>query len=440
MCAGKVATPVTSLEYLHPDLAAEWHHALNGDLKPSHVVPGSGKRVWWRCHVDPSHEWQTTIRKRVEGTGCPMCAGKCATATNSLARVAPDVAAQWHRTENGELKPCDVVPGSHTKVWWQCPADASHEWRAVVKNRVAGIGCPFCAGRAVNSSNSLRGLRPDIASKWHPTKNVPLTPDNLTVGSGVRVWWQCALDGSHEWEASIHNRSKGNGCPMCGGQIATSATSLRTLHPELAKEWHPLKNHDLTPDDVTPGSGVKVWWRCSADASHEWQTSIGHRARNDRGCPMCAGKIATAKTSLRALYPAVANEWHPTKNGELTPDRVMPCSNKKVWWKCCHNPSHVWKAVIQSRTDGCGCPMCRLVPRSRDEIILACELVAFLEFDLDNHGVVVADRVLDVDIILPCLQLIVEYDGSYWHQGKDSADERKSNRLRKAGWRSNPGS
>ena len=50
--------------------------------------------------------------------------------------------------------------------------------------------------------------------------------------------------------------------------------------------------------------------------------------------------------------------------------------------------------------------MCRLVPRSRDEIILACELLAFLEFDLDNHGVVVADRVLDVDIIVPSLQLL----------------------------------
>ena len=150
---------------------------------------------------------------------------------------------------------------------------------------------------------------------------------------------------------------------------------------------------------------------------------------------MCAGKIATARTSLRAVHPAIADEWHQTKNSGLTPDEVMPHSNKKVWWKCRHNPSHVWKAVIQSRADGCGCPMCRLVPRSRDEIVLACELLTLLEFDLDNHSIVVADRVLDVDIIIPSLRLIVEYDGSYWHQGKENADRRKSNRLREAGWR-----
>jgi len=31
-------------------------------------------------------------------------------------------------------------------------------------------------------------------------------------------------------------------------------------YPELAKEWHPTKNGDLKPTDVTKGYDKKAWW------------------------------------------------------------------------------------------------------------------------------------------------------------------------------------
>ena len=36
--------------------------------------------------------------------------------------------------------------------------------------------------------------------------------------------------------------------------------------------------------------------------------------------------------SLAAVRPDLLSEWHPTKNGDLTPYDVRPCSDKKVWW------------------------------------------------------------------------------------------------------------
>jgi hypothetical protein len=30
--------------------------------------------------------------------------------------------------------------------------------------------------------------------------------------------------------------------------------------------------------------------------------------------------------------PHLVKEWHPTKNGDLTPDDFTHGSNKKVWW------------------------------------------------------------------------------------------------------------
>ena len=38
---------------------------------------------------------------------------------------------------------------------------------------------------------------------------------------------------------------------------ATSDYNLGKLYPNVASEWHPTKNRELTPYDVTPGSDKK---------------------------------------------------------------------------------------------------------------------------------------------------------------------------------------
>ena len=48
--------------------------------------------------------------------------------------------------------------------------------------------------------------------------------------------------------------------------------------------------------------------------------------------------------SLADLFPNIASEWHPTKNGDLTPDQVTKGSTKMVWWKCDVADDHEWKA------------------------------------------------------------------------------------------------
>lgn len=67
-------------------------------------------------------------------------------------------------------------------------------------------------------------------------------------------------------------------------------------------------------------------------------------------------KVIKGKNDLETVNPELAAQWHPTKNGELTPDDVAPMSDKKVWWlgKC----GHEWQAEISSRTQGHGCPYC----------------------------------------------------------------------------------
>jgi len=60
----------------------------------------------------------------------------------------------------------------------------------------------------------------------------------------------------------------------------------------LAAEWHSVKNGNLTPEMVTPGSDKRVWWRCVNE--HEWETAVCSRSRGS-GCPQCVrGSISKA--------------------------------------------------------------------------------------------------------------------------------------------------
>ena len=131
---------------------------------------------------------------------------------------------------------------------------------------------------------------------------------------------------------------------------------LATTHPHLARQWHAIKNAPLTPWAVTAGAHRKVWWRC--DRGHEWQAAIFSRTVNTTGCPVCAGRaVQSGENDLQTLFPGIAAQWHPDRNGTRTPDTISPCSNRKVWWVC--EQGHPYPAVVAARTmHGSGCPYC----------------------------------------------------------------------------------
>ena len=130
--------------------------------------------------------------------------------------------------------------------------------------------------------------------------------------------------------------------------------NLEVANRKLAAEWHPRKNGDLVPRNVTPGSHRMAWWICPK--GHEWEAMIYSR-NSGVGCPYCAGQAVCDDNCLETRNPDLAREWHPFRNGSLTPKDVTPMSHKKVWWQCEKN--HEWKATIANRSNGKGCPYCK---------------------------------------------------------------------------------
>ena len=271
----------------------------------------------------------------------------------SLAVKNPELAKQWHPTKNGDLTPNGVTTGSSRKVWWICAK--GHEWEVAVAKRSSGSGCPYCAGqRAIVGENDLATLNPELAKQWHPTKNDDLTPKKVMPHTNKKVWWQC--EKGHEWEASVSKRTMGRGCPYCANKRVCVDNSLQSLKPELVKQWHPTLNGERTPNDVTPGSDKNAWWLC--EKGHEWEAIIYSRSEGN-SCPYCSGRYAIkGENDLATLNPKLAKQWHPTKNGKTTPCDVTTGSEKRIWWVCEKNSKHEWKAVVSSRSNGCGCPYC----------------------------------------------------------------------------------
>jgi hypothetical protein len=282
----------------NPSLASEWHPTKNGDLAPENVTTRASSRVWWLC--PENHSWEASTGSRNDGRSCPVCQypesydKELLREINDLS-IESEIASQWHPTKNGELTPDSIVLMSDKKVWWI--SECGYEWEAAPNSRKTAA-CPECVRlRIKRGLNDLVSVDPVIAAEWHPTKNSPLILRHISIGSEKKVWWLCAE--SHEWEAMVKNRvSKKIGCPECSGRkkfngrkfqgrnLTLGINDLATISPEVAAEWHPTKNGDLTPQQVTDVSHKKVWWLGSC--GHEWEYEVRHRVKKGKGCRICS--------------------------------------------------------------------------------------------------------------------------------------------------------
>lgn len=250
----------------------------------------------------------------------------------------------------------------------------------------------FCGCRR-KSMVPLSDALPELAEEWCYEKNAGWEPQDFSKASGVKCWWICPQC-KRSYKAQICNRSsKRSGCPYCTSKLVCCDNSLADLNPEIASEWHPRKNKNLTAADVTHASATRVWWLCKS-CGHSWQTAVSDRTTSESGCPACyearmryahdhpaprkKPKIVVNDTTeiSRKWYEkpsnedfisivetnlSVARQWHPTKNGQWKAWDFARGSSAKVWWKCKKGPDHEWQAVIYSRTRKVkqGCPFCR---------------------------------------------------------------------------------
>jgi rubrerythrin len=284
----------------------------------------------------------------------------------SLKYRFPEVSDEWDYSRNPiGYTPLDVRPYSSKKAMW-----ITNTYARTIKSKVVNIPKVDNKPKKLSGKSKSRKKReklkeiinleiefPEVARQWDYSKNLK-NPEDYLDRSGKKVWWKCDL--GHSWEATIVNRTvKKSGCPIC----RALDKKFHHHHPDLKEEYDMDKNKEKW-EKVTRKSTDGYWWICP-DCGLSYKMNAKFRD-NGRSCPECNPKKPKLEKTLAYKEPEVAAEWHPTLNGNLTPEHVTAYCQKKVWWKCKEDPFHVWEASIHNRTSGkrTGCPECRELKRA----------------------------------------------------------------------------
>lgn len=338
------------------ELFYEWDFEKNDKLGLDvyKITRGSKKKVWWICCKNSTHGWDASVGSRVNLlSGCPYCSGNKATIEDNLLIKHPVLCKEWDYNKN-ELTPDKYKSKSNLPAWWIC-SKCESSYNAGISSRTGALktGCHYCTGQKVNYTNSLASLRPDLAEEWHPTKNDDLTPHDKTSGSGEKVWWlgKCG----HAWDAIIVNRARGTGCPYCKNVKINDSNSLFSSNYEVAKWWHPTKNGELTPHDVSYGSGQTAWWNC--ECGRVYKMNVLDRV-NTRACPKCTQYVFKPTIGFNDMWttnPGLAKLLANPEDGY----KYAQSSGEKTDWKCPDCGEVIKnKRISHINRRGLKCPIC----------------------------------------------------------------------------------
>jgi len=422
-CSNQKVGYGNDLQSNFPQIAKQWHPTKNRNLVPAQFALFSGKKVWWICNI--GHSWETTIIHRTKNlSNCPSCSLQTSKPElffyseltflfkkvyhrkkingNEIDIFIEDInlgieydGSRYHKNKLSfdkkkrvEIKKSgvslialreeplkkifeeDIIIKSSTNYLKNFLFFLNHLLKSRLLNQKHNkIISEYIEKGTIRNSKffhdlmsylpgpmpgeSLESIHPEIAKEWHPTKNGKMKPSNVHKSSSLKFWWLCK--NGHEFKESPDGRfDKNRGVKKC-----KFCKSLSFKYPEIAKEWHKTKNRDLTPLDVFGGSGKKAWFTCEED--HDFESSISNRTSLKRGCPYCTNRKIGYGNDLLTRNPRLAKEWHPTKNGDLTPSQVFPHYNKKVWWLC--KDRHSFFSTVNHRSNGTNCPKCYKISR-----------------------------------------------------------------------------
>jgi len=203
--------------------------------------------------------------------------------------------------------------------------------------------------------------------------------------------------------------------------------------PRLMDEWYEEKNIEagIFPDKVGSQSNKKAFWKCNK-CGYTWETKISNRYHG-RGCPCCARKrVVTGSNDLATTHPDLIKEWDYERNGELTPDKVLYGTAKKVYWKC--PEGHSYRATINHRSgiNGTCCPKCNAGRQTSFAEQAFFYYIQKVFPDAINRYTEIFSNSMELDIYIPSIKLGIEYDGEAWHKKDKRERERKKYAICKA--------
>lgn len=149
--------------------------------------------------------------------------------------------------------------------------------------------CTTTKGKSLFDWCNENGERGGLILSEYSSKNEQ-SSKKIAAGSNKKVYWKCNTCG-YEWVAKIESRTKlDQGCPSCAGKVlGTNNLYLWCMEngergQRILSEYR--SKNELLPEEITPMSGRKVYWKCST-CGYEWEAVVKNRANLGCDCPKC---------------------------------------------------------------------------------------------------------------------------------------------------------
>lgn len=382
-----------SFDLTHPHIYAQWVDIGDG-RDPAHYTYGSSQVFTWQCDEHGDHQWDSKIKVRSMGAGCPICANRIVLiGFNDLESKIPELAHQWDYVKNQPLTPSEVLYSSTGKYWWKCAQ--GHSIKASISDRKSKktgeyAACAICYGRIAEAGKSdLESRCPEIAREC--ISDIDLHA--VTPYSSFCLQWRC--NHGHLEEESVKNRVRrmersGISCALC--------MNIKKLSDLAAKHDLDLKTEEINPADLI-----------------QEKKKITKQIRDQhRQHALEKKKEAFLSTKRPDIFDQLV---HKELHGEISYN-----SAKKVEWVC--EKGHIWDCPVYQRVNSeSGCPLCKEHHyTSKGEKLLSSYVKSIYNGEIiENTRNVI--HPYEIDIYLPQKKIAIEYNGLYWHSDQSGKDK-----------------
>lgn len=350
----------------YPELIKELDNEINTYEEVKNVTCASTKKIAWICPKGHKYYQSPSNRTKSKGCPCPICDNREALyGFNDLETWCKEndrneILEDWDNELNDFL-PRDITFGSSKNCYFICHI-CGYKWKTRLNARtLQKTGCYRCSKRmsssfpeqiiyfyikkyfpdAINGDRKiLKGRELDIfipscniaieydGETWHKNlakdmnkdmlcreKNIVLyrirednTESNNNTGNNIYTYkyqdWEhlnkiiIELLNNLGIEDTDINIKRDEYRIKEQYYILSLKDSLKSLYPDIAKEWHPTKNGNISPDQVLPETHDSYYWLCPK-CGYTYKAMVKNRVRMKSGCPKCGRKIASAKQMIK---------------------------------------------------------------------------------------------------------------------------------------------
>ena len=242
---------VDELKVINPNIE------LIGEYTTTHT------KVMHKCLID-GYEREATPHNILQGTGCPMCAGKTPITHKQYVCMVKEI--------NPNIEVLGIYINKKTKIKHHCLI-CDNYWDTTPQSVLNGHGCAVCRNIS-NHKHFSKTQEQYVKEVFDINPNIEVV--GIYFNAREPILHRCKIDG-YEWMASPDSIIHGSGCPVCSGV-------KKKTHQEYINELTNI-NSDIEVIGEYINAYTPILHKCLIDGC-EWYIDP-HSVLQGRGCPVC---------------------------------------------------------------------------------------------------------------------------------------------------------